>query len=108
MNTYTATIPANSENFTFKLPYTYMNTPSIKCVVSSESEATRGSNEASRGSNEATNYLTVTFQIAKPIDEQSKRSMRRAINTIANMASSTAEPVLEVRDKNNKTHSVVE
>lgn len=100
MNTYTATISANSENFTFQLPYTYMNTPSIKCVVSSESEATRGSNEA-------TNYLTVTFQIAKPIDEQSKRSMRRAIKSIANMASSI-EPVLDVRDKNNKTHSVVE
>jgi hypothetical protein len=68
-----------------------MNTPSIKCVVSS------GSNEA----------LTVTFQIAKYIDEQSKRSMRRAIKTIANMASSSVEPVLEVRDKNNKMHSVV-
>lgn len=94
MNTYTATIPANPENFTFQLPYTYMNTPSIKCVVSSESEATRD--------------LTVTFQIAKPIDEQSKRSMRRAIKTIATMASSSIEPVLEVRDKNNKTHSVVE
>ena len=95
MNTYTATIPANPENFTFQLPYTYMNTPSIKCVVSSEREASR---EA----------LTVTFQITKPMDELTKRSMRRAIKTIANMASSSIEPVLEVRDKNNKTYSVVE
>ncbi len=91
MNTYTATIQANPENFTFKLPYTYISTSSVKCVVSGFS-----------------NYLLVTFYIANPINEQTKRTMRRAIKTIASMASSTCEPALEVRDQNNKVYSLTE
>lgn len=97
MNTYIATIPVNPENITFQLPYAYKNThATMKCTVNSDSN----------------NNLTVTFKVetcnmnsTNPIDGRYRRIMRNAIKTIANMASIN-NPVLEVRDKNNKVHSV--